>query len=345
VGVADERKYGPQTPLVFQVWGDGKQLWHSDPVKRFGEPQNCDIELSAISHLELRVECPGDAAFALAVWCEPRLLLDSAKKGKQTAPKDVAANLNPPTTPDSKTMPSNTLVSKGALVPLSDPFPSGNVYKPEDFKVKDTKLPAVSQDEDRGLVVLKRRDDSTCGMAYQVGGRPHGVTVATYENQQPMLYLTYDDGSRNGLMKSWNESGSPQLFSQYMNGRKHGLSCYYGDDGKLAAVLDYQLNNLSTIRLIQEDGVTGLEYASEQNARDDSNAEAILASIEAIEDQIMQNEQDFRRQIRREERDYRQQLAAELSVVKRANIQARANARAIQHQRDYENIIRAHLGR
>jgi hypothetical protein len=73
VGVADERRHGPYTPLIFEVWGDGKRLWQSKPVKLWGQPQECAVKLPDVSQLELRVECPGDASFAYAVWVEPRL--------------------------------------------------------------------------------------------------------------------------------------------------------------------------------------------------------------------------------------------------------------------------------
>jgi S1-C subfamily serine protease len=73
IGVNDERRYGPHTPLIFEVMGDGKLLWQSKPVKRWGQPQLCSIALPTVSKLELLVRCPGDASFAFAVWCEPML--------------------------------------------------------------------------------------------------------------------------------------------------------------------------------------------------------------------------------------------------------------------------------
>ena len=73
VGVADLRKYGPHTPPTFEVWGDGKKLWQSKPVKKWGEPQDCLTNIEGVDMLTLRVVCPGDAAFAQTVWCEPRL--------------------------------------------------------------------------------------------------------------------------------------------------------------------------------------------------------------------------------------------------------------------------------
>ena len=73
VGVADIRRYGPASPISFEVYGDGKPLWSSKPVAKWGEPQECEVKIGGVKKLELRVVCPGDAAFARAVWCEPRL--------------------------------------------------------------------------------------------------------------------------------------------------------------------------------------------------------------------------------------------------------------------------------
>lgn len=79
VGVCDVRQYGPHTPLTFSVVGDGKSLWTSQPVKAWGQPQFCEVSVVGVKVLELRCECPGDAAFANAVWCEPRLTVVSVK--------------------------------------------------------------------------------------------------------------------------------------------------------------------------------------------------------------------------------------------------------------------------
>ena len=75
VGIADLRKYGPHTPCTFEVYGDGKLLWKSEPVRIWGKAQECkNLNINGVRELELRVRCPGDASFAMAVWCEPRLL-------------------------------------------------------------------------------------------------------------------------------------------------------------------------------------------------------------------------------------------------------------------------------
>ncbi|MEX1233119.1 MAG: CsgG/HfaB family protein [Planctomycetaceae bacterium] len=75
VGVADVRQYGPSTPLSFEIYGDGKELWKSKPVDRWGIPQETGpVDIAGVQQLELRVICPGDGGFAFAVWCESRLI-------------------------------------------------------------------------------------------------------------------------------------------------------------------------------------------------------------------------------------------------------------------------------
>lgn len=63
------------TPLTFQVSGDGKILWESSPVDGTGKVQECEVDVTRVDVLELRVVCPGPNTNAHAVWLEPRLLL------------------------------------------------------------------------------------------------------------------------------------------------------------------------------------------------------------------------------------------------------------------------------
>ena len=272
---------------------------------------------------------------------------DPSSDSPSGAPKPAAPpqeDKQPLPTP-TPVAPKNSLTSKGAIVALKDPFPSGAVFSPTDFKVTPDKIPATSRGDERGVIVLERRDESTWGMACQEKGLPHGVTLATHENQEPMVYLTYEKGSRDGLMRTWTEAGKPQLFTQYEKGRRHGLSCYYGEDGSLVAVLEYRRNELSAIRLVQADGDTALEFASESTARTDENAARILESIKAIEDHVMKNERVFRAQVRKAEAEFRQQLAAELAPIKRANIRERARQQATLGQKFFEDAVRRHMGR
>jgi hypothetical protein len=63
----------PASPLIFEVVGDKKALWRSQPVVRFDEPQSCEVKIRGVRVLELRVICPGSDSSAHAVWLEPRV--------------------------------------------------------------------------------------------------------------------------------------------------------------------------------------------------------------------------------------------------------------------------------
>jgi formylglycine-generating enzyme required for sulfatase activity len=62
-----------QTPLTFQVLGDGKVLWQSKPIQASGMVEECDVGIAGVKRLELRVLCPGPFINAQAVWLEPRV--------------------------------------------------------------------------------------------------------------------------------------------------------------------------------------------------------------------------------------------------------------------------------
>lgn len=92
--IMNERRQGDAvTPLTFQVFGDGRSLWESTPIRLKGTLQECEVSLEGVSELELRVDCPGADNWAVAAWFEPTLyFLDSS---------DAAAPLSQPTSTDS----------------------------------------------------------------------------------------------------------------------------------------------------------------------------------------------------------------------------------------------------
>jgi S1-C subfamily serine protease len=58
---------------VFEVWGDGKRLWHSRPIHEPKRFQRCKVDVSKVDVLELRVNSTGSHVGLHAVWVEPRL--------------------------------------------------------------------------------------------------------------------------------------------------------------------------------------------------------------------------------------------------------------------------------
>jgi hypothetical protein len=62
-----------KTGLVFHVVADGREVWHSGPIKSGSEPEPFDVDLKDVKHLELSVTCPGANTGAHAVWLDPVL--------------------------------------------------------------------------------------------------------------------------------------------------------------------------------------------------------------------------------------------------------------------------------
>jgi hypothetical protein len=78
VALNDTAGKGANTPITFQVVGDGRVLWTSKPVQATRIKQECWVNVSGVSVLELQVSCPGRAEDAHAVWLEPHLLKDAS---------------------------------------------------------------------------------------------------------------------------------------------------------------------------------------------------------------------------------------------------------------------------
>lgn len=72
VAIDDPARASIRTPLVFQVYGDGRLLWTSPKIFR-DQMARCYIDLRTVDTLELRVNCRGNAWSAHAVWVEPRV--------------------------------------------------------------------------------------------------------------------------------------------------------------------------------------------------------------------------------------------------------------------------------
>jgi hypothetical protein len=70
----DDSVNSTRNPAVFEVLGDGKQLWESEPIDKGTPPEECSIDVSGVVELELRVHAKPSQWDLWAVWIEPRLL-------------------------------------------------------------------------------------------------------------------------------------------------------------------------------------------------------------------------------------------------------------------------------
>jgi hypothetical protein len=73
VGVPKHEDIGgdPQSPLTFEVLGDGKALWKSEPVAKLEVFQTCAINVEKVRTLTLRVHCSDGRDWAHGVWFAP----------------------------------------------------------------------------------------------------------------------------------------------------------------------------------------------------------------------------------------------------------------------------------
>jgi len=62
------------SPLTFEILGDGKSLWTSEPVSKFDMFQTCEVNVEKVKILTLRVGCPEHNGWAQAVWFRPTLV-------------------------------------------------------------------------------------------------------------------------------------------------------------------------------------------------------------------------------------------------------------------------------
>lgn len=54
---------GPQGSVIFSVYGDGKQLYQSELIKRFEFPRHAEIDIRGVKTLELSISDGGNGNF------------------------------------------------------------------------------------------------------------------------------------------------------------------------------------------------------------------------------------------------------------------------------------------
>jgi hypothetical protein len=99
VALNDSTTFVPAA-AVFEVWGDGKRLWQSNPIKEPKRPQECRVDVAGVDVLELRVNATGSHFGLHAVWVEPRVLRDADSRQPPTLAPARAAPSPPPKRPD-----------------------------------------------------------------------------------------------------------------------------------------------------------------------------------------------------------------------------------------------------
>lgn len=62
------------SPITFRIYGDGKELWKSQPLVRLGDSQECDVPLPAVKELRLETQGSGATDYAWAYFANPRVM-------------------------------------------------------------------------------------------------------------------------------------------------------------------------------------------------------------------------------------------------------------------------------
>lgn len=70
----EDKQGDPASPLTFEVLGDGKSLWKSEPVTKLDAFQTCTVKVEKVKVLTLKVHCPNEHGGAHAVWFAPVLV-------------------------------------------------------------------------------------------------------------------------------------------------------------------------------------------------------------------------------------------------------------------------------
>jgi alpha-galactosidase len=63
-----------QSPLTFQVLGDGRLLWESAPVQKSRSKQDFSINVCGVQVLDLRVVAQDQSGAGHSIWFEPHVL-------------------------------------------------------------------------------------------------------------------------------------------------------------------------------------------------------------------------------------------------------------------------------
>jgi hypothetical protein len=72
-GAISDHTFGDPRPVNFQVWGDGKPLWKSGMITRFGQAEFCNVPVKGVRVLELRIQAPVDAFGDHTCWIHPQV--------------------------------------------------------------------------------------------------------------------------------------------------------------------------------------------------------------------------------------------------------------------------------
>lgn len=246
-------------------------------------------------------------------------------------PRDRAKSV--PTTPPRPAAPTEFKLE----------LPTGRVFSYAVFDVTADGVSQSSSSNRDNQVLIRHANGALYAAAEQRGGLLNGTTIGQYENKERMVYLTYLNGKRHGVMKIWSESGKPLLFAQYAQGKRHGFSCWH-EDGSLRLLLQHKNDQLVWAQLMS--GEIPLEgFKTRDDAEKNQAAAQQFLKLDEYEAGIKKSEQAFRKQVKEFEMQRRKALAAQLAPEKRRMQSARGAARAAAEDAFTRELYRKAYGR
>lgn len=239
------------------------------------------------------------------------------------------------------TLPQGRSIASHPVSPDDGSFhlklPTGRVFTFEVFNTRSTGNQLASREGVKGGVVITHPNGAVFAAAEHQGGVLHGLTLAQYDNQKPMVHATYMNGRRHGILKTFDEAGEPVLCSQYIDGRRTGFTILFGEE--LEFIAQYKADKLEYLQLMAD--LTPLEgFASEEAALKHPEAKQLLARLDTLDGELKKNEIQFRKQVREFELDRRREMAAKLAPEKRARAAERARQRKEANNAAIEAIRR-----
>ena len=222
-------------------------------------------------------------------------------------------------------------------------FPTGRMFS---FRVFETERIPFGSPNDRdgnGLVLIRHPNGALCAATGQKEGLLEGLTIAMYENKEPMLIGTYQAGKRHGVIKTWDEKGRLVLMAQYTKGKRHGLSCFF-DDGRLRLLAEHKFGDAKWLQLMADQKVLQ-GFPSREEADKNSEAREILLRLDKAEDLLKTNELAFRKKVQSQMQERRRALATQIGSQKRAQDEARTARQSAEDAASLNQLYRSAYGR
>ncbi len=259
--------------------------------------------------------------------------------------KQVLAKLTP-TTPVMafSTLPRASRIVDDSTNPKAFQLklPTGRVFTFDVFDTRATGGLMEAREGQRGTVTIAHPNGAIFAASQHQGGVLHGLTMAHYDNEKPMVHVTYMNGRRHGILKTFDEAGDPVLFGQYVNGRRNGFIVLFGEELELIA--QYKSDELEYLQLMSD--LTPLEgFKSQESALGHPKAKQLLARLDTLDENLKKNEVLFRKQVKEFELDRRRGVAAKLAPEKRARAAERVRQRNEANEAVIEQIRRRASGR